>query len=201
MKKILIVAIVCSFPFFAQAQEFHAGVKGGLNLSNLYIDEVTDENARIGFHAGVFGQWELSEVFGIQPEVLYSSKGAKAEYDIAIFEGENKFNLNYIDVPVLAVFKIGENFEIHAGPYFSYMLGANVSTDGELGEGVDELDKDNLSETDFGLAGGVAFGSEQTKVGLRYNYGLVEVADSDAARTLLGDAKNSALQLYVSFGF
>jgi hypothetical protein len=200
MKKILI-AVVCSLPLFAQAQEFHGGIKGGLNLTNLYIDDVSDENARLGFNAGVFGQWELAEAFGIQPEILYSSKGAKAEYDIVGFEGENKFNLSYIDVPILAVFKIGESFEIHAGPYFSYLLGANISTDGDLGEGVDEVDKDNLSETDFGLSGGVAFGSEQTKVGLRYNHGLKEVADSDAARTLLGDAKNSALQLYVSFGF
>jgi hypothetical protein len=201
MKKMLIVAVVCSLPFFAQAQEFHGGVKGGLNLTNLYIDDVSDEHARLGFHAGVYGQLELGDAFAIQPEILYSSKGTKAEYDIVGLDGENKFKLNYLDVPVLAVFKIGESFEIHAGPYVGFLLNSKVSTDGDLGENEDAVDKDNLSDVDFGLSGGVAFGSEQAKLGLRYNYGLVEVADSDAARTLLGDAKNSALQLYVSFGF
>lgn len=201
MKKILMIAILgCSLPLLAKGQEFQSGIKGGLNLTNLYIDDVTDENARVGFHAGVFGKWTIGNVFGIQPEVLYSTKGTKAEYDIAILEGENKFNLHYIDVPVLAVFTLGEKFEIHAGPYFSYLLGANVSTDGDLGEGVDELDRDHFSNADIGLSGGVAFGSEQTKVGVRYNYGLKEIADSDAARTFLGDAKNSVLQLFVSFG-
>lgn len=201
MKKMLIIVMLgCSLPILSHAQEFHPGIKGGLNLTNLYIDDVTDENARVGFHAGVFGKWTVGDVFGIQPELLYSTKGTKAEYDIAVFEGENKFNLHYLDVPVLAVFALGENFEIHAGPYFSYLLGANVSTDGDLGEGVDELDRDHFSDADIGLAGGVAFGSEQAKFGIRYNYGLKEIADSDAARTFLGDAKNSALQLYVSFG-
>ena len=197
----LIVAVVCCLPFFAQAQEFHGGVKGGLNLTNLYIDDVSDENARLGFNAGVFGQFELAEAFAIQPEILYSTKGTKAEYDIVGLEGENKFKLSYIVVPVLAVFKIGESFEIHAGPYVSYLLSSKVTSDGDLGDYSDGVDKDNLSEFDFGLSGGVAFGSEQAKVGLRYNYGLAEVADSDASRSLLGDAKNSALQLYVSVGF
>jgi len=200
MKKFLLLSAVFCLPFLAIAQEFHGGIKGGLNLSNLYIDEVDDENPRVGFHAGLFGQFELADAFAIQPEILFSTKGAKADYDIAGFEGESKLNLNYIDVPVMAVFKIGDAFEIHAGPYVGFLLNAKFSTEGDLGNGVEELDKDHLSETDFGLSGGAAFGTESVKVGLRYNYGLVEIADSDIASTLVGDAKNSALQLYVSFG-
>ena len=94
MKKMLIIAAVCSLPLFAQAQEFHGVVKGGLNLTNLYIDEVSDEKARLGFNAGVYGQLELGEAFAIQPEILYSTKGTKAKYDIVGLEGENKFKLS-----------------------------------------------------------------------------------------------------------
>lgn len=202
MKKMLMIVMIgLSLPFVSKAQEFHGGLKGGLNITNLYIDDVTDENARVGFNAGVYGKWTLGDVIGIQPELLYSTKGTKAEYDVAVFEGENKFNLHYLDIPVLAVFSLNEHFEIHAGPYFSYLLGASVSTEGDLGDDVDQLDRDNFSEGDFGLAGGVAFGSEEAKIGVRYNYGLKEIADSDAAREMIGDAKNSALQIYVSFGF
>ncbi len=200
MKKILILTAVCCLPFLAKAQEFHGGIKGGLNLSNLYINDVDDENARVGFHAGLFGQLELADAFAIQPEILYSTKGAKAEYDITVFEGESELNLNYLDIPVLAVFKIGDVFEIHAGPYVGFLLNSKFSTEGDLGDDVEELDKDHFSETDFGLSAGAAFGTETLKAGLRYNYGLTEIADSDIASTFIGDAKNSALQLYISFG-
>src|SRR5690349_8985891 len=58
-----------------------AGIKGGLNVSNLYIDDVTDENARLGFNVGLYGQLFATEGFAIQPELLFSTKGSKAEYD------------------------------------------------------------------------------------------------------------------------
>lgn len=60
------------------------GIKGGLNVSNLFIDNVTDENARLGFHVGLFGQIFSSDVFAIQPELLYSTKGSKAHYSVVL---------------------------------------------------------------------------------------------------------------------
>src|SRR5690606_22288683 len=59
----------------AQAQYAKAGIKGGLNLSNLYVDQAHDDQARVGWHAGVYGQLFASEAFAIQPEVNYSTKG------------------------------------------------------------------------------------------------------------------------------
>ena len=46
-----------------------AGFKGGLNVSNLITDEVTDKDPRYGFHAGVYGQLFANEAFAIQPEL------------------------------------------------------------------------------------------------------------------------------------
>src|SRR5687768_1781133 len=91
--------------------QMRAGIKGGLNVSNLYIDEVDDENARYGFNVGVYGQLFSSDVFAIQPELLFSTKGTKAEYGGNVFDQTIKFNLNYLDLPVLAVFKLGESAE------------------------------------------------------------------------------------------
>lgn len=181
-----------------QAQTNRAGIKGGLNASNLYINNVTDENARLGVNVGVFGQILSSEVFALQTELLFSTKGSRDQYT-GLFNQEIKYNLNYIDLPVLAVFKIGEAVEIHAGGYASYLLSANISYKGALANGVDEIDKDNLKSYDYGLVAGlgVTFGS--TQFGARYNYGLVQLADSNSAKSLIGDAKNSCAQLYVAF--
>src|SRR5687768_6079357 len=56
------------------------GVKGGLNLTNLYVDDVEDENMKVGFNLGLFAKLPVTSGFSIQPEVLYSVKGSKLTY-------------------------------------------------------------------------------------------------------------------------
>lgn len=196
---ILSMALVLAGLSFAQAQTPRGGIKGGLNLSNLYIDDVEDENVRTGFHAGIFTQLMITPAFGIQPELNYSTKGAKAEYDVLGLKGENKFNLGYLDMPVLATFKLGDDADIHFGPYFGYLVGVSTSTEGDFGDGYEELDRDDYKKWDYGLAGGLALNFNPVSIGLRYNYGLNKIADSDEAENLIGDAKNSVAQVYVAF--
>jgi len=177
------------------------GIKGGLNVSNLYVDEVDDENSRFGFNVGFYAQLFSSEFFAIQPELLYSTKGTKTEYDnIVMGQGSTKFNLNYLEVPVLAVFKLGPAAELHFGPYWGYLLGVNVDRDGDT-DTFEELDRDAFRSWDFGLAGGIGINFGATQIGARYTYGLREIADSSAAEAQLGDAKNSCAQLYIAFNF
>lgn len=175
-----------------------AGIKGGLNASNLYIDNVTDENARVGFNLGLFGQPISSDALALQVELLYSTKGSLAQYTGFIYQ-EIKYNLNYLDLPVLAVFKLGDAGEIHFGGYTSYLLNANISYKGDLVNGVDEVDKDNLKSYDLGVLAGLGINFGSVQVGARYNYGLVKIADSNVARSVIGDAKNSCVQFYASF--
>jgi hypothetical protein len=178
-----------------------AGVKGGINASNLYVDEVDDENARIGFNAGIYGQLASSNAVALQAELLFSTRGSEDHYSSGGFEQEVKYNLNYIDLPLLLVLKAGDAVEFHLGGYGSYLVGANISYDGDLFNGEDEIDRDHLKSYDLGLAGGVGINFGAIQVGARYNYGLVELADSDAARSLIGDSKNSCAQLFVAFNF
>lgn len=178
--------------------QMRAGIKGGLNVSNLYVDEVDDENARFGFNLGFYGQVLSSDAFALQPELLFSTKWSKVEYGGSFFDQSFKYNLSYLDLPVLAVFKLGESAEIHVGPYISYLLGADISHEGDLGSGVDDMDRDDLKSFDYGLSGGFGLNFGNFQVGARYNYGLTKLADSDAAELLLGDSKNSVAQLYLA---
>lgn len=192
----MLVMLGCTF---AKAQVARGGIKGGLNLSNLYIDNVEDENVRTGFNVGLYTQLMIGPVFAIQPEINYSTKGAKADYDILGFQGENKFNLNYVDMPVLATFKLGDAADIHLGPYFGYLVGVSTSTNGDLGDSYKELDRDDYKKWDYGIAGGIALNFDPISFGFRYNYGLNKIADSQDAENLIGDAKNSVAQAYVAF--
>ncbi len=179
---------------YAQAR---AGIKGGLNVSNLYIDNLNDENARFGFNLGIYGQLLSSDVFAIQPELLYSTKGSKAFYG-GVVEQTVQFNLNYLDLPVLAVIKLGDAAEIHLGAYASLLLGTGISYSGDVANGYDKIEKDQLKSYDYGLAGGFGLNFGQVQIGARYNYGLVKIAKSEGAQAFLGDSRNSVAQLYLA---
>lgn len=201
MRKIILTTIVLSFIAVA-AKAQYVGIKGGLNLSNLNIDGVDDENMRLGYHFGAFLNLPISDGFAVQPEVLYSTKGTRANYnqDLGIFgqfNAETKFKLDYIDVPLLAVLRIGDNFEIHAGPYIGFLMSSKWEVTGDV-EVEDDLDKDNFKSMDYGLVGGIALNFSALQVGARYNYGLQKIQDSDTADLLLGDAKNSYFQVFAA---
>lgn len=186
----------------AQAQYARAGIKGGLNLSNLYVDEADDENARVGWHAGFYGQLFASEAFAIQPEVNFSTKGTGVtRVDQNSIRYESNFNLSYIDIPVLAVFKLGEFAEIHAGAYWAYLLNAEIrNNDHDPTNEFDTQDRDNFEDWDYGLVAGIGFNLGQAaQLGVRYNYGLNEIANSAGTRRLFGNSKNQVAQLYLAF--
>lgn len=201
---ILLIFVLAAVTTSAQAQDsdnsLRFGIKGGLNVTNLYVEDVDDENPRYGFHVGVYTQLFESDVFAIQPEILFSTKGTRTTYDVAGFEGDAQFNLNYLDIPVLAVFKLGESAEIHVGPYFGYLLSASSEIDGDFDD-YEELDRDDYKAWDYGLSAGVGFNVGAVQIGARYNYGLQKIAGSDSADLALGDSKNSNAQVYVSFNF
>ena len=181
------------------------GINGGVNLSNLYVDDVKDENMKVGVNIGVFSKIPLSRGFAIQPELLYSNKGSKLTYDnIIAGEGEYRFNLNYVELPVLAVFNLSKNINIHAGPYVSFLASANVKdlkSDGTENK-VTDLKADSFNRFDYGLAGGIGFDFQNFTMGARYNYGLAEVGKSGTlSGELTKDSKNSAVSLYIGLGF
>lgn len=189
-------------PFGALAQSrARAGIKGGLNASSLFYNSTgaSNKNERIGFHAGVFAQAPLGEFLAIQPELLYMTKGASATYNVLGFNGKNTFKLNYAELPVLVTFKLGQAVELQAGPYVSYLLNSNINSNGDFGSGSSAINRANFNKIDYGLAGGLNLYFGKTFVGARYEQGFQKIANSGAAQTLLGNAKNSVGLVSVGF--
>ncbi len=179
------------------------GVKAGVNLSTLYSVEVNDDKGRFGFNGGVFARAMPNQSIGAQFELLYSTKGNHSTYQgfFGLIDQTVDFNLNYLEVPALVAFRFADQLvEFQVGGYVGYLVNANVTTDGDLGNGTNELDKDNFNSVDAGLAFGVAVNTGPAQIGVRYEHGLTEVASSDNAKLLLGDAKNACVQFYIAFG-
>ena len=180
------------------------GIKGGINLSNLYVDDVEDENLKVGLNIGLLAKIPVTRGLSIQPELLFSSKGSKIKYNNLLSTGEYRFNLNYMEVPVLAVINLAKNFNLHGGGYFAYMASANVKDVDNEGNtnSITELNSEDFNRFDYGLVGGFGVDVQNFTIGARYNYGLNEVGDAGSlGGQLLQNAKNSALTLYIGFGF
>src|SRR5690554_2075661 len=211
----LVVLMLGGIPF-AHGQSNNPGpkigIKGGLNLSQLYVDQpnAEDENMKLGLNVGVFGKIPISNFLAVQPEVLYSNVGSKITYGgsnledfLGIEPGEVRFNLNYIQVPIALAVNVGP-LNIHAGPYLSYLVSANIKdlkTSDLNSNNITDLETDDFNRVDYGLVGGVGFDVQNVTIGVRYNYGLREVGKSDFAGALTNDSKNSVGQIYIGFGF
>ena len=182
-----------------QAQEKTAsfGFKGGLNFSNLYTDNVDDNNVLTGFNAGLYAKFPISKGIAIQPEISYTTKGAELVYNNAFVNGVAKFNVNYIEVPVLLVMNITDNFNLHVGPYAAYMVSGKTSNDSNLISTQRELDTKDFNKFDAGLAGGLGIDLDVVNFGVRYNYGLTKIAKQSNTSFISSDAKNSVLSVYV----
>jgi len=182
------------------------GIKGGLNLSNLRTtNDVTDEHVKLAGNFGVFAKLPVTTGFSIQPEILYSMKGAQFSYNnVVLGSGKLKYNLNYVEVPLLAVLNLTKNFNIHAGGYAAYLASVkikDVDNSGNVNH-TTELNKDNFEAFDYGLVGGIGFDVDNVTIGARYSYGLKEIGKSGIfAGDPSANAKNSAASLYIGFAF
>ena len=182
-----------------QAQEKIAsyGFKGGLNFSNLYTDKVDDNNVLTGFNAGLYAKFPIAKGIAIQPEISYTTKGAELVYNNAFVKGTAKFNVNYIEVPVLLVMNITDNFNVHVGPYAAYMVSGKTSNDSNLMSTQRDLDTDDFNKFDAGLAGGLGIDLDAVNFGVRYNYGLTKIDKESNTNFISSDAKNSVFSVYV----
>ncbi|MEZ0130261.1 porin family protein [Flavobacterium sp. LBUM151] len=210
MKKIMLTAAAVMAFAFSNAQGTKFGVKAGLNLTNLTGD-VEDASSKVGFHVGGFAEFKLTEKFAIQPEILFSTQGAKSEGTDAFedYTYEDNLSLNYLNIPVLAKFYITEKFSVEAGPQLGILLSAKSKYkqvfEGETySEDVDV--KDSYKSIDFGFNVGTGYNfTENLSVGLRYTIGLSNVYDTtDSFEDFdFGDVsvKNSVFALSVGYKF
>lgn len=181
MKKIILAAIAVTTVGFANAQDIKFGLKGGVNLSN-FTGDYRGLSSRVGFQFGGFMEYSLSEKFSIQPELLYSSQGAKLKDSSFDSSYENKTNVNYLNIPVMFKYYVVDKLSIEAGPQIGFLIGGKTKDDVTFvgGEKYSQSynSKDDFKTLDFGLNFGAGYDfTEKISLGLRYNLGLANIAD------------------------
>jgi len=176
----------------ANAQEKASfGIKGGMNFSTVTQGKFEDgPDNRTGFHIGVVGEVPIvSNVFSIQPEVLYSQQGFESNYNLLGTSYTTKHKIDYLNIPVLAKLYIIKQLSVEAGPQFGFKLNESHDTNDN------SIETNEVNKFDTALAIGASFNFDN---GLfltgRYTYSLNEVVKDT-------DAKNKVFQVGLGFKF
>lgn len=130
--KTFCIGLVIGLFFFASkvnAQYAEFGLKGGLNVSNIHSSPGTEDyNARASIYAGGLAHIHLSQHIAIQPELVYSSQGTKTTYA----DADYALRLNYINVPVLFQYMVGDGLRLQTGPQLGLLAGAKLKSGGTI---------------------------------------------------------------------
>lgn len=198
---ILLAALIFTNSIHAQTdkQTTRFGIKGGINVSNMYAKEVADKNTIIGFNGGLFLKVPITPNFAFQPELLYTTKGAELKYSNSLISGSASFSLAYIEVPLLAVINLTKNVNIQGGVYLSSLTGVKVKNVSDIGlfNFENELKKSGFETLDYGLVGGMGVEFDKISLGIRYEYGMKPVGKDRPIFGRIPDARNSTLQFYI----
>jgi hypothetical protein len=197
MKKLILFVALAIFVIANSNAQINFGAKAGVNFATITGDDVESFDGRTAFHVGVVAEIVISETFSFQPELLYSAQGA--DYSDDEFEGT--FKLDYLNIPLMAKFYVGEGFSLEAGPQVGFLMSAKDEYDftGTAFKSEEEDIKEFVKDIDFGINVGVGYKLEGgLNFGARYNLGLSDANDSgDDSFTL----KNSVIQAYVGYFF
>lgn len=208
MKKMRLSALVVMLAIVASASaQVGLGIKGGVNMSNFYGDELSDKNAKIGFHVGIAADYEFMPNMAIQSGLFFVTKGAKYSGSLLGVTGDVIMNPMYLQVPVHFAYKMdatpGTRIVFHAGPYVAYGVAGKSKLKLSAGDKSTESDgvaifgdKGSMKPFDAGLGLGVGAEFGPILVDLGWDMGLVNVAKAEKANT-----KNQNAYLSVGYRF
>ncbi|HEX6939459.1 MAG TPA: porin family protein [Longimicrobiales bacterium] len=177
------VVFAAALPRVGQAQGLSLGVKAGVNMANFTGDDAPDTDMRTGFTAGAYLRLSTPGMFAIQPEVLFSQKGAQQSFDFGAGPVDASWNTTYVEIPVLL--RIGVPMPaspvkpfVFAGPSAGFLLSSKIKAESD-DESAEVDFKDSTKSTDWGAVVGAGLDFGSLSVDLRANLGLSSLSDID----------------------
>lgn len=145
------------------------GVKGGINLTNIYSNKnISNSHYRTGFNGGLTYEYILNNRFGLGVDLLYSQKGFTNNVFPAGIKATYIFNYDYLSFPIKGGFFIGDNISgfVNLGLVPSILIDAkeiNPAVEGFVDEKTTIDVTDKVTKFDFGglieIGGSYKFGN------------------------------------------
>jgi hypothetical protein len=200
MKKFLLIFVLTVFILpttysqddgGASTNEISFGAKAGVNFASFTGDidgeNVDDWEGRTGLNFGGVVNIPISDVFAVQPEVIFSQQGFTESY--MGYDVTGRFD--YLNIPVLADFTVAEGFSLQAGP----QVGFNIKKEIESPDG-----KEDVEDVESVSFDGVVGAQYRLPIGLffqaRFAFGLSNISSLSE-----DDVKNSVISISTGWFF
>ena len=121
-----------------KAQNFHFGIKTGINLSKETKTEVErqvqdfDKEFRKGFHIGGIVTYSINKQWELEGNLMYSQQGYK-EHLFSIENNRTIYSIrsNYINLPIAIKYYPLEHLYIEMGPQIGFLISKKHKIQGE----------------------------------------------------------------------
>ena len=121
-----------------KAQNFHFGIKTGINLSKETKTEVErqvqdfDKEFRKGFHIGGIVTYSINKKWELEGNLMYSQQGYK-EHLFSIENNRTIYSIrsNYINLPIAIKYYPLEHLYIEMGPQIGFLISKKHKIQGE----------------------------------------------------------------------
>ena len=173
------------------------GIAGGFNFADA-VDSYNQNYSTAGitaFHVGLTLDIPVAYPLSFAPEVLYSQKG----YAATTNDGNFTQRSNFIDVPLLAKFRLSPFFNFVVGPQISFP----ISTTNTYDNGFNLVDQEHYSTTHDRtvLDGVIGVGFDiNPNVEIRARY-TIDFQETDDNAAFIPGYRNEVFQLGIGFKF
>ena len=202
MKKIMMIAALMVATVSAKAQ-FEPGTFSLQPKAGFVLSSVSGDGSKFkpGFTAGLEGQYQINNWFGLSAGLHYAAEGAKSKN-----LDDYKLNLGYINIPVMAKFYVTKGLSLNAGLQLGFLTSAKEKYSNG-GISFDNDIKDACNKVDFSIPLSIAY---EFPFGLafeaRYTGGLTNVIKksdlkAEGVKTRWDDDKNEVFMLTVGYKF
>jgi hypothetical protein len=205
-KLALLILLIISLPIYAQRNKldkehenfFRMGARGGVNINKI-TGKSYKEGFNFNFQAGIFLQFNLSDRFGLQPEVNFvqtssefSNDANDIYYDLFLDGSQKKSKLNFLEVPLLLNINVGESkrVKLQIGPAYGGLLKQTVDS---LKSNANKIYKNG----EWAAIGGLFIQLPFVNIGARYKMGLTELNAIDNQQKW----RSQSIQVFVGITF
>ncbi|MBN2601641.1 MAG: PorT family protein [Candidatus Marinimicrobia bacterium] len=181
---IVLFFLVLYMPGLAKVQIKQSGIMGGMTITRLWGDHVTNESWNSGGWLGTYLLSPVADNLFFRPEINFNMRGYhyiyEDENDRPGDKREATLRLNYLDFPLLFQFAVSVNEtlvpDMVIGPYVAWNISATSSN--KVGDTEIVEDVDSVRKYDLGIiAGSRIHYAGHFHINLRSGAGLLPIVD------------------------
>ena len=198
MKKIASILVLVFFTIASNAQSLipiKYGIKAGLNISNINSTASVgvkniETSSKIGIAGGFYMEIALNDQWYINPELLFSQKGASFTYNYTHdsnvnkrdeHETTNELILSYVELNPTISFKASNKLSLNFGPSIAFLISddyTQIDSDETISNDLTPAKFDSES-LDIALNLGLSYYfTEHFLVDARVNTGLITIGEA-----------------------